>query len=89
MMSDDNNLKPELKNMIVERLFLKVSPEEITDEAPLMETYGIDSVALFEIVVGLEEVYGITLEDEEFSLDLFHNVNSIADLVHRKSGESA
>jgi len=43
-------------------------------------------VALFELVVGLEEDFGITLEDEEFSLDLFASVNSIADLVERKQG---
>ena len=81
-----DELKENLKKMIVERLFLKVQPEEIADDAPLMETYGIDSVALFELVVGLEEDFGITLEDEEFSLDLFASVNSIADLVERKQG---
>lgn len=85
-MSENSDLKTGLKEMIVERLFLKVSPEEIADEAPLMETYGIDSVALFELVVGLEEVYEITLEDEEFSLDLFHSVNSIAEFIEKKRG---
>jgi len=77
-------LKTELKQLIVERLFLNIAPEDIADDAPLMDTYGIDSVALFEIIIGLEEVYGVTMEDEEFSLELFENVNSIAEFVQRK-----
>ena len=87
-MSDDHTLEQELKQLIVERLFLKVSPEEIGDEDPLMDTYGVDSVQLFEIVVGLEEVYGITMEDEEFDLALFASVKSIADFVRHKQSAS-
>ena len=83
-MNDDHPLEQELKSLIVERLFLKVAPEDIGDEEPLMDTYGIDSVQLFEIVVGLEEVYGITMEDEEFDLALFANVKSIAEFVRLK-----
>ena len=77
-------LKSEIKDLLVERLFLRVKPEEIPDDAPLLETLGIDSVALFELVVGLEDVYGITFEEEEFRLSLFQDVNSIADFVEQK-----
>jgi acyl carrier protein len=82
--SQDHSLEQELKRLIVERLFLKVAAEEIGDEDPLMDTYGIDSVQLFEIVVGLEEAYGITMEDEEFDLALFASVKSIAAFVRHK-----
>lgn len=87
-MPDNEILKTELKQLIVERLFLNIAPEDIEDDAPLMDTYGIDSVALFEIIIGLEEVYDVTMEDEEFSLELFENVNSIAEFVQRKLDET-
>ncbi len=80
----DEKLKDELKHMIVERLFLKVKPADIDDDVPLMATYNIDSVSLFELVVGLEDVFGITFEEEDFSIDLFENVNSIAEFVQKK-----
>jgi len=76
--------KTEIKNLLVERLFLRIRPEDIPDDAPLLETLGIDSVALFELVVGLEDVYGIVFEEEEFKLSLFKDVNSIADFVEQK-----
>ncbi|RYG65237.1 acyl carrier protein [bacterium] len=79
-----NELKLRLKKMIVERLFLPVSPGEIADDAPLMETYGIDSVALFELVVGLEDEFDISLEDTEFQISTFQSINSMADFIAKK-----
>lgn len=78
------DLKPRIKKMIVERLFLNVSPDDIADDAPLMETYGIDSVALFELVVGLEDEFGVAMEDTDFQVSTFQSVNSIAEFVQSK-----
>ncbi len=77
-------MKAEIKDLLVERLFLRVKSEDISDTAPLLESLGIDSVALFELVVGLEDVYGITFEEDEFRLSLFKDVESIADFVEQK-----
>ena len=80
------NLRPKIKKMIVERLFLNIAPEKIGDDVPLMETYDIDSVALFELVVGLEDEFGVVMEDADFQIDTFKNVNSIAAFVQAKQG---
>ena len=80
-----NELKLRLKKMIVERLFLPVSPTDIADGAPLMETYDIDSVALFELVVGLEDEFGISLEDADFQISAFQSVDAMADFVSKKA----
>jgi len=80
------DLKQEIKELLIERLFLRAKPEDIPDDAALLDTMGIDSVALFELVVGLEDVYGITFEEDEFRLSLFKDVNSIADFVEKKRG---
>ncbi len=79
-----NELKSQVKSMIVERLFLDVAPNEIADDSPLMETYDIDSVALFELVVGLEDEFGVTMEDADFQVDTFRTVNSIAAFVQER-----
>ena len=82
-----DELKPQIKKMIVERLFLNVRPDEIADDAPLMETYNIDSVALFEIVVGLEDEFGVMMEDADFQVSTFATVNSIAAFIREKRGD--
>ena len=82
----DAQLKEQIKEMIVERLFLPVAPGEISDDENLMESYEIDSVNLFEIVVGLEEQFDISFEDDDFSVDLFATIDSLADYVEQKRG---
>jgi len=73
-----------IKELLVERLFLKRSPEEISDDTLLMEELGVDSVSVFEIVVGLEEVYGISFEDDAFEIETFRTPASIAEHVRGK-----
>lgn len=85
-MAADAELKQQIKGMIVERLFLNVQAEDMVDDANLMDTYGIDSVNLFEIVVGLEEDFGISLEDADFNTETFSTVESIAGYVEQKRG---
>jgi len=86
--ADQADLRRRIKEMIVERLFLDASPEDIADDANLAEEFGVDSVNLFEIVVGLEEVFGISLADEELSVEAFSTVEKIAAVVERKLAES-
>ena len=83
-MPDIQEIKEKIKEAMVERLFLSVSPAEIEDEAPLQDTYGVDSVAILEMIVGLEELFGVSFEDEDFSPDIFASVQSIAEFVERK-----
>ena len=87
-MADDNELKQQLKQMIVTRLFLSIAAEDIADDADLLQTYGLDSVNLFEIIVGLEDEFGLTVADEEFTVEAFATVNNIAELVRRKRGQA-
>ena len=84
-MADETRVEDQLKAMIVERLFLTVAPDEIADDDMLMEKFEIDSVRLFEIVIGLEEIFDISLEDDEFSIERFESVKAIADLVREKT----
>ncbi len=86
-MDPDRSVEDALKEMIVERLFLSVEPGAIGSEDNLMESFEIDSVRLLEIVVGLEEIFDISLEDDEFSIERFESVKAIADLVREKLGQ--
>ena len=82
----EKSIELQIKEIIVERLFLKIQPDEIQDTDALMEKLGVDSVSVFEIVVGLEEVFGISFEDDEFQIEKFQNVGSIAKHVGAKMG---
>jgi len=83
-MSEDVSMEDQLRAMIVERLFLKIEPAEIGDEDELMDKFGVDSVQIFEIVVGLEEEFGVMFDEDDFDIEKFKTVKSIAESVREK-----
>jgi acyl carrier protein len=85
-MPDINALLPQVKKLVVERLFLDTPPENIGDDENLLEKFGIDSVRMFEIVVGLEESFGVNFADQEFSVERFATARKIAEVVAAKTG---
>ena len=78
---DSSQIESKLKNMIAERLFLQVAPSEIETDASLVTAYGVDSVCLLELVVGLEEAFGIVIEDSDFDVRNFSSVAALRDFV--------
>lgn len=78
---DTETVESKLKEMIVERLFLTVAPADIVTDASLIDAYGVDSVCLLELVVGLEEAFGIVIEDGDFDVRNFISVAALRDFV--------
>ena len=77
------DLREEIKEMMVENLMLKVPKEEIGDALPLFgaEGLGLDSIDALEIVVSLEKKYGVTIPNSETARTALATVNSIHDYV--------
>jgi acyl carrier protein len=71
------DLEAKIKRILVERLFLEVDPETLGADEKLTETYGVDSVRLFDMVVGLEEDFGVSFADNELALAEFDSVAAI------------
>ncbi len=55
------------------------------DDYPLIENGVMTSLQTVELVMFLEESFGITIEDEEFDEENFGSIQSIAGLVESKS----
>jgi acyl carrier protein len=81
------DIEHRLKKMIVERLFMRIAPEAIENEKSLIDTYGIDSVSLLELVVGIEEEFGITVGDRDFNVRHFETVKALAEFVRSRMPE--
>jgi acyl carrier protein len=78
-----------LKPMIVKNLNLGIRPNEIDDDQPLFAPaeggLGLDSVEALEIVVGIEELYGVRVEYSEGVEERFYSINTIAEYIKELS----
>lgn len=61
----------------------------IGESESLLNSGVVDSMGILEIVTFVEDEYSIELTDEEVMEDNFETIQSIADLIVKKSGASA
>lgn len=77
------NLKDAIKQMMVDSLMLRITKEEIQDDAPLFgpEGLGLDSIDALELVVSLEKQFGVTVPNSAVARTALATVNSIYDYI--------
>jgi len=80
---DYNTLKQDIKIHIIEELNLEdVSPEDIIDDAPLFkEGLGLDSIDALELVVIMENFYGIEITDASVGEEVLYSITTMAEYI--------
>jgi acyl carrier protein len=78
-----SELKENLKKQIIEQLNLKdIKPEDIGDDTPLfVEGLGLDSIDALELIVLLQQHYGIKMTRAEDGPRVFRSVNTMAEFI--------
>lgn len=74
------NMLEKLQEVVVEKL--GVEAEQVTPEASFTEDLGADSLDLFEVVMGLEEAFGVSIDNED--LDQIKTVQDAIDYIQQK-----
>ena len=77
------NLAAQMKELIVERLFLDIKPEDIKDDVELSE-YGVDSFLLLELIVAMEEMFEVKFEPSDITAEVLKSVQSLTELIRSK-----
>ena len=82
---DPGALKTEVKELLVGGLRLETPAADIQDDAPIFgEGLGLDSIDALELVVLVEERFGVSIPDEEVGKDAFASVNALVDFIARE-----
>lgn len=76
-------LEQRLRKLIVERLKLEISPDDIQAEQPLFgdDGLGLDSIDALELVLGIEQELGVRIDDEDVGSQAFASVRALASFV--------
>jgi len=88
---EKKDIENRVKKIIIERLNLKISAEDIISDAPIFQGsevdggkkgLGLDSIDALELVVGLNNEFDVTVSDED--MFIFENVDKIVDFIMTK-----
>ncbi|RZK16535.1 MAG: acyl carrier protein [Hymenobacter sp.] len=77
------DLKLKLKELLVEHLNLNdIKPEDIGDDQPIFgEGLGLDSIDALELIVMLQQHFGIRLSKTDNGPQVLATVNSMAEYI--------
>lgn len=75
-----DEIKQQIKELMVAELMLPIGPEAIACDAPLFSPAGLalDSVDALQLVVALEKRFGLKLADADAARAILHSVDTIA-----------
>ena len=85
-MQETTHLPGRVKALIVSRLKLDgVAPDEIGDESPLFgEGLGLDSIDALELVLAIEQTFGVRIEDEEVGRRALGSVSALCGFLQER-----
>ncbi len=80
-------LKQEIKLLIMDVLAITdVRPEDVGNDDPLFDegnVMGLDSIDALEIVMALQERYGVRIDDKNQSRFILRSITTIAEFVEK------
>lgn len=83
-----NETRDKLRRIIVESLRLDRAPETIPDQ-DLVAELGLDSINSLEVLIWVENEFGIQIDDEDLSVSLINSLEVLTNYVQNKLGAKA
>ncbi|MFC1738375.1 acyl carrier protein [Planctomycetota bacterium] len=77
------NYSDKVREFIVEN-FLFGDGEQLQDDTSFLEEGIIDSTGILELIMFLEETYGLKIEDDELIPENLDNISNITHFLERK-----
>ena len=75
----------QLKQIIAEELDVNLDPQEIDENAPLFEEgIGLDSIAIMDFILLIEERFGFEFADTDLNVGLFGSLATLAGFISAK-----
>jgi len=73
----------EISEFLVKVLGVCSQADALDPDARLVEDYGVDSAGIFELILWLEDRFGVRVEPSDMTLSHFSTIRAAAAFVHK------
>jgi acyl carrier protein len=84
-----SDIKAQVRQFIDDNFLMGAQRTQYADGDSFMTHHLVDSTGFLELVMFLEETWGIQVEDEEMVPENLDSLNAIEAYVRRKTGQTA
>ena len=81
----NQEIRPIVKQYLLEEFLQGAGEEELADDTPLMSSGILDSISTTRLVAFLEEKFGVRFEAHEMGVDYLDSLEDIVTLVGTKA----
>lgn len=74
----------EVRKFIVDNFLFGQEDDQLLSDTSLLQSGTIDSTGVLELVMFIEETYGIKIEDDELLPENLDSIHNVAEFVRRK-----
>jgi len=78
------NVKEQIRNFVAENFLFSANGFDLGDDASFLDEGVVDSTGTLELVMFVEETFGIDVGDNEIEPENFDSVNKLAAYIARK-----
>ncbi len=79
------DIQAQIRDYIAQNLLFSDDGFGYPDDASFLEEGIVDSVGIMELVMFLEENFGLTVDDEDLTPDNFDSVNKLANYIKQRT----
>lgn len=77
-------IEPQIRQYLAENFLFSDNGYKLEDESSFLEEGVVDSTGVLELVMFVEETFGISVQDEEIVPQNFDSVSQLAAYIRRK-----
>ena len=78
------DIKHRIVEVMIRDLELTLDPNEIYNTGRLDDLFGMDSIAITELIIGIEQEFNIKIPAEDLSVKIFQNLETLTEYVQMR-----
>ena len=78
------DVKDRIVEVMIRELELTLNPDEVHGSSRLDDLFGMDSIAVTELIIGIEKEFNITIPAEDLSVEIFQDLESLTEYMEKR-----
>lgn len=79
-----DDVKDRIVEIMIRELELTLNPDEFHNTSRLDDLFGMDSIAITELLIGIEQQFNIKIPAEDLSVEIFKDLETLTEYVKRR-----
>ena len=79
-----DDIRDRIVEIMIHELELTLSPDEIYSTSKLDDLFGMDSIAITELIIGIEQHFKITIPADDLSAEVFKDLETLTEYVKKR-----